>query len=291
MSHLPGHLASLPDDWLQSGPDEAERLLTELARRWKVLVTVHDLAEALTLRDGTRLLPAPWFGHRHPVCRRGRAQNPHVERCCLDHCWKVVNARASQAEHAFRHRCWRGQQELVIPIHDDGIHCLTLFLNPHGPARAPAVPTLPERLARTRCRALLAEAHLIGHRLIRIAEEFQGLTGKDPRQRTLRRLLAFHSQNPIDRATVATALGVSPSRASHVVQELFGKSWRRLLAEARLERAKRLLRQESLKVAQVAALCGYSDPNTFHRAFRKAVGLSPRRWRQARLRHLSCPVA
>lgn len=55
------------------------------------------------------------------------------------------------------------------------------------------------------------------------------------------------------------------------------------LRSVRLEQGRHLLRTTRLRVAEVARAVGYIDPLHFSRAFRKAMGASPRAWR----RHLS----
>jgi two-component system response regulator YesN len=46
-----------------------------------------------------------------------------------------------------------------------------------------------------------------------------------------------------------------------------------------MERAKALLADPYVSVAEVANRIGYEDPNYFVRVFRKTVGVSPNRWR------------
>jgi AraC-like DNA-binding protein len=253
-------------------PPDALVLLRDFEQQHKVWLSLHDIVGVLALPDGTSVVPREYLAHRQPRCRHGR-DIATTEAACLAHCWRAAHSFGAQTKSPFTHRCWRDQRELVVPVFDDEILCMVMFLHP----RRPPWPR-PARLA-----AIAREAEALARLLIHRAEELQGVGGEtDDRKRILRRLLAFHAHQPVGRDAVAKTLGVSASRASHIVTELFGKSWRQLLTEARLERAKRLLRQESLTVATVAGLCGYTDPNTFHRLFRKSVGTSPQRWRQSR---------
>ncbi len=253
-------------------PGDALPLVEQYQRRHRVWLTVHDIAGVLELPDGTRLLAPPWFSHHHPKCRQGRPEDdPSAEAACLEHCYRRAHAFAARSKGFFEHRCWRGQRELVVPILDeDDILCLTLFAAPRG-------RRWPDLL---RLQTMAWEAHAIGRLLIRLAEEAQGLAGDSDRKRIVQRLLAFHSHQPTARDTVARKLGVSPSRASHIVTELFGKPWRELVVDSRVQQACRLLRQPELKIRQIASLCGYDDANTFSRLFRTRTGLSPRAWRR-----------
>jgi AraC-like DNA-binding protein len=59
------------------------------------------------------------------------------------------------------------------------------------------------------------------------------------------------------------------------VKQLTGKKPIDLLKSFRLKRAKDLLRQQNLTVAEVAYKVGYDMPNSFSRAFKKEFGMSP----------------
>jgi AraC-like DNA-binding protein len=260
----------------EPGPGDALHLARDFERRHRVLLTVHDLAQVLPRTGDAAALPDHYYAHRHPVCTRDRT-DPHIEGRCLAHCWKAANDFATRRGVAFDHRCWRGQREIVVPVFHGEIHCMSLFVNPFGKGKASSSRRWPRA---ERVRRLASEAQAIGQQFIRLAEQAEGLTVDNARKATIQRLLAFHAHREAGRDAAAKALGVSPSRASHIIKELFGKPWRELLVDSRIERARRLLRQEGLTVTEVALLCGYEDPNTFCRIFRKRVGTSPGRWRR-----------
>ena len=48
--------------------------------------------------------------------------------------------------------------------------------------------------------------------------------------------------------------------------------------QARLKRARQLLREENLPIAQIASRCGFDDASHFARAFKKDCGLTPRQF-------------
>lgn len=72
-----------------------------------------------------------------------------------------------------------------------------------------------------------------------------------------------------------------PERSLRRRLELDGCTFRALLAEVRLARARELLGDSELRIEQVAEQLGYRDPGCFRRAFRSETGLSPRAWRAA----------
>ncbi len=59
------------------------------------------------------------------------------------------------------------------------------------------------------------------------------------------------------------------------VKQLTGKKPIDLLKSFRLKRAKDLLRQNNMTVAEIAYKVGYDMPNSFSRAFKKEFGISP----------------
>ena len=59
-----------------------------------------------------------------------------------------------------------------------------------------------------------------------------------------------------------------------------GQSFGTIKDELRFVAAERLLQENSLSVAEVAAELGYSEPSAFYRAFHKWMGQSPGRFRK-----------
>jgi len=84
----------------------------------------------------------------------------------------------------------------------------------------------------------------------------------------------------IEIADLAIAMGVSRSRARHVVKEMFGKNFSELVNERRLEQAKVLLLQSELPVTAIAERCGFGEPSNFFRFFKAREGITPRRFRE-----------
>jgi AraC-like DNA-binding protein len=83
--------------------------------------------------------------------------------------------------------------------------------------------------------------------------------------------------------SVARALAVSP-RALQRALFAEGTSYKALVEAARKQAAEAYLRESSMSVGEVAFLLGYSEVAAFHRAFRRWVGLTPRRFRNAERR-------
>lgn len=75
--------------------------------------------------------------------------------------------------------------------------------------------------------------------------------------------------------SVAASLGVSAGHLSRTFSRTMGVPFREYWACKRLERARRLLLDPLLNVAQVAHACGFASPAYFTRVFRKLVGCTP----------------
>jgi AraC-like DNA-binding protein len=95
----------------------------------------------------------------------------------------------------------------------------------------------------------------------------------------LRRRLA---RGAADRTAVARALGMSARTLARRLQEA-GTSYQAALEETRRGLALDLLGDPALAVYELAFLLGYTEPSTFHRAFRRWTGESPLAWRRARM--------
>ncbi len=88
----------------------------------------------------------------------------------------------------------------------------------------------------------------------------------------------FHSNKPMDE--YARALKVSPSRLRAACVEVTERSPLQLVQDRLLLEAKRLLLYSNMSVAEAGYYLGFDDPAYFTRFFTRAVGISPRGFRQ-----------
>ncbi|MDR1898895.1 MAG: response regulator [Treponema sp.] len=80
--------------------------------------------------------------------------------------------------------------------------------------------------------------------------------------------------------TVASHVGISPNHLSTVFAQETGEKFIEYLTRVRIERAKQLLKNTTIKSADIAYETGFSDPHYFSFIFKKNTGLSPREYRQ-----------
>lgn len=90
-----------------------------------------------------------------------------------------------------------------------------------------------------------------------------------------------HAHDPdlsLDR--VAEAVHVSPFYLSHLFRDELGTTFVSYLTEVRLDKAKKLLKDTQLTIAEIAEKVGYSDASYFSRVFKKHVKVTPGRFRR-----------
>lgn len=123
--------------------------------------------------------------------------------------------------------------------------------------------------------AFLAQAP--GNLLVRYRDT--GSSSERIRRLLLRRLDA----PPPPLEALAPALGVAPQTLRRRLRDE-GQGYQQLKDEVRRDAAIALLARPELALADVGARLGFSDPSTFHRAFKKWTGVAPGEYRQTRLR-------
>ncbi|WP_115528601.1 MULTISPECIES: AraC family transcriptional regulator [Xanthomonas] len=102
----------------------------------------------------------------------------------------------------------------------------------------------------------------------------------------LRRALVYlgaHYAEPLTLGDLARQAHVSQSHLGFLFREELGTTFKPLLQQLRIEKAKDLLqREQKLRVTEVALKVGFGDLSHFEKSFRRLVGVSPRAFRNAR---------
>ncbi|ARP85642.1 response regulator transcription factor [Bordetella genomosp. 9] len=87
--------------------------------------------------------------------------------------------------------------------------------------------------------------------------------------------LREHLSDAPSQKRLARLIGVNEKRLTHAFRSLLGKSIPDYLRDQRMERARTLLQDKSLSVAEIADRLGFSSPANFASAFRRQSGCSP----------------
>ncbi len=104
-------------------------------------------------------------------------------------------------------------------------------------------------------------------------------------ERQIKQVLEFirtHLSEELSLDLLAQHIGYSPYHFARLFRLALGVSPHQVVLRERLERAQRLLAETALPLAQVAGGCGFANQSYFTRVFRRALGVTPRAYRQER---------
>nr|WP_315592433.1 AraC family transcriptional regulator [uncultured Cupriavidus sp.] len=93
-------------------------------------------------------------------------------------------------------------------------------------------------------------------------------------------LLSARMDGDLSIAEVADACQLSRSHFTRAFRDTTGQTPYQWLMAQRLERARALLRDTALPLAEVAIACGFSDQSHFTRTFARVMGMAPGVWRR-----------
>jgi len=91
--------------------------------------------------------------------------------------------------------------------------------------------------------------------------------------------ISEHFTEPLSLENTAHALGISRIHLSHIFSQQLHINFRQYINTLRIDRACFLLRDPGYSISQIAYLCGYGNPRTFHRAFLTQCGMPPNQYR------------
>lgn len=266
-------------------------------------VTVHDLAGTLSPSIGRER-----FRHNHPLCRCVKESGGEVS--CVDSDIIQLRPQLDHYPEGRYHVCHAGFVEWVVPV----FHQLKIEWIIFAGIRMPSEGLDPaEHPRRTRWKRLpwnekaempppvdKREAHLILENLRQLcARLYAWAHQKDwylpaPERKTInpenrllvqrriliRRFVDIHYPHVVRLKDIAAELKVSEDRASHLIHECCGQTFREILIDTRLKTAKELLRFSSLSVLDVALASGFVEITHFNRLFHRRVGMTPRQYRK-----------
>jgi AraC family transcriptional regulator len=101
--------------------------------------------------------------------------------------------------------------------------------------------------------------------------------------RRARELLEAHLDGNISLRQVAEACDLSVSHFARAFKQSFSMPPYRWLIERRVDRARDLIRNTRLPLADIAARCGFADQSALNRSFKRIHGETPGIWRRGRL--------
>jgi AraC-like DNA-binding protein len=93
----------------------------------------------------------------------------------------------------------------------------------------------------------------------------------------------YYSGNLASLSDLAKKTGSSPHHVSQVINEKLGKNFFELLASYRIEKAKKILREDKtgkLTIEELSEIVGYNSKTAFNNAFKKLTGKTPSDFRK-----------
>jgi AraC-like DNA-binding protein len=106
----------------------------------------------------------------------------------------------------------------------------------------------------------------------------------------VKRFIEQHLSESLTLDGLADLISVSPFVLIRQFKSAVKTTPHAYLTNCRIAEARRLLRDESLGIAEIAKRVGLVDANYFARAFRRATGLSPSAYRHATIAHSPAPM-
>lgn len=117
----------------------------------------------------------------------------------------------------------------------------------------------------------------------RLAGLLSGKSGEGGLVSGAREFLETYYRDPeLSLESTAGNLRVSPDYLSRLLKAATGHSFLNFLCRLRMEKAKVLLDDPRLRVAEIAERVGYRDQNYFCRHFKSVTGVTPKGWRSRR---------
>lgn len=101
--------------------------------------------------------------------------------------------------------------------------------------------------------------------------------------RKMKQYIAEHYTEEITLNTLAQVLHLNPSYLSRLIRRVTGQTFSDVLWSYRIERAKRKLLADDVRMSEVAYNTGFKDAAHFSHLFKKMVGVSPKEYRSSRM--------
>lgn len=264
-------------------------------------ITIHDLAGSLS-----PFLKPNRFHHRSPLCLAVKARGHHT--VCFDFELRKLRQDLADLPEGRIHVCHAGLVEWAMPVFEEEKLAWILFAGPRLPgphlisavwerrASWPKSPwakgsEMPGPVGEDEAQLVLEHLRQLAARLQKWVQELESgrsiayspstisRQSRTTRRAVVQRFIEDHYDQPVTLPMLAQKLCLSESRASHVIHECCGASFRELLVQKRLRVAMELLRQSAMSVLEVAVASGFEDVAHFHRLFRRRIGTTPARYR------------
>ncbi len=266
-------------------PQFIDRSIRRFQKRHNLFMTVHAMT-GRWYNTKENFLFHWWGTHRSGFCSKDRYIRK-FDKNCLDNCGAAVETEALRCGKPFRHFCWKGVQELVVPFIWNGTLELIFYLGPFRGERPSdkllaeqwtALPTYPAGDAETE---LIEETLSLGMAFyMRLHQENLQTPILPNRKEDIREYILRNACGTVSLSGLAHHLGISASRASHECLTLLGVPFQQLVLNVRMKKAAGLLCRTGEPIKSIAEKSGFSNVYYFTRMFRQFYNLPPARYRR-----------
>ena len=278
-----------------------EQAIEAFERLTQTRVTVHDLRGSLM-----PFLPPERGAHIHPLCA---AMKVNHSEACVNFDVRRLRREISGLPDGRVNVCFAGIVEFVVPVFQAHELEWIFFAGPRSagsklsiaardtqamPGKSPwprgTAPAKP--IDDDEAQTVLENLRQLAARL-RIWSTEMAVVGTDSpfhrgqfhddmatRRSLIRSFIHSRHTQPVRLEDLAEVLHLSESRAGHAVKEACGKTFLKLLVEARLRTAAGLLQHTNVSILDTALRSGFGEISHFHRSFRERFKMTPLQYRK-----------
>lgn len=280
---------------------DAPEVAIRCFERWSGLqVCFHDIERMMT-----PFLPKERYAHQNQFCAelKQRGFEPACRRFELDQLRPHLQTHPEGCAKV----CHAGILEWAVPVMHAGRISMVLIAGLRRPGQGlsahltddrlsrafkfwPAALPKPERVTEEQSELYLEGLRQLAARLQLWLEEHTRPVAREPganevkrkhqRKYLIERFISSKYQEPVTIEDLSRELHLSSSRATHLIKELYGRTFVQQVTQFRLRHAAGMLWQTDKSVTDVAMECGFGDLSNFHKAFRKHFHMTPLQYRK-----------
>ncbi len=142
--------------------------------------------------------------------------------------------------------------------------------------------TVMENVKRTH-RCLPDIYHFLLDLLGSLISSQESLSSKGRTIYDVERYIVDHSHQELSIQTIADSVYLTPTYLCYLYKKATGKTINTFITEVKIEKAKHLLKDSTLRLSDIAEMLGYASQNYLTRIFTKTVGMSPTMYRNSML--------
>jgi AraC-like DNA-binding protein len=230
-------------------------------------------------RQHNSRLPLRYRRHWHPACLKARSGKKPI--LCVEFDVVEVHDALKNQPDGRIHVCPYGLTEIVAPVFVDREFAGVLFAGPcwsgEAPSPYPELVHVEKEWLEKRLTLLQAVSAKFSS-LIQIKDTL--IHPNQTRRNQIIDYLRKKQHSHVGVSQLASHLFLSPSRTSHIVNNLFEMSLPNLINAMKLKQSTYWLSATELSIGEIAERSGYKDQNYYTRLFSKKYRLTPTEYRR-----------